>query len=338
MRRLRESLSTNKRINDHLCIFVIGCGSIGQRHIANFKKLGVREIIAFDPQSEQRRIVAEKFGIKTLSTIAAGWKENPNIALIAAPTNLHIPLALEAARRSCHLFIEKPLSHALGGITKLINTVGKRSLTTMVGCNMRFHPGPAAVKRVLDEQAIGKIIAARIQTASYLPCWQPSQDYRKSYSASVEYGGAILDCIHEIDLALWYLGSAKVLTAVSLSAKSIGLKTDGLAEVILRHKSGALCNVHLNFIQRDYRRTCQIIGSEGTIYWDFSDHSVKVFDAEGKLARTIAEPKGWEINQMYVDELSHFLSAVSGNSQTMNPLSGGLDALKIALAARKLGK
>ncbi len=320
-----------------LHFFIIGCGSIGQRHIANLKKLGVREIIAFDPRSEQRRIVAEKFGIKTLSTIAAGWKENPNIALIAAPTNLHIPLALEAARRGCHLFIEKPLSHALGGITKLINTVAKRSLTTMVGCNMRFHPGPATVKRLLDEQAIGNIIAARIQTASYLPRWRPSQDYRKSYSASVEYGGAILDCIHEIDLALWYLGSAKVLAAVSLSAKSIGLKTDGLAEIILWHKSGALCNVHLNFVQSDYRRTCQIIGSEGTIYWDFADHAVQVFDADGELARTIAEPKGWEINQMYIDELSHFLSAVSGNSQTMNPLSGSLDALKIVLAARKLG-
>jgi predicted dehydrogenase len=244
---------------------------------------------------------------------------------------------LEAVRRGCHLFVEKPLSHTLDGINELLAVSRKRNLTTMVACNMRFHPGPAAVKRVLDEQAIGNIIAARIQTASYLPHWRPSQDYRKSYSASVEYGGAILDCIHEIDLALWYLGSAKVLAAVSLSAKSIGLKTDGLAEIILRHKSGALCNVHLNFVQRDYRRTCQIIGSEGTIYWNFTDHAVRVFDADGKLARTIAEPQGWEINQMYIDELSHFISAVRGNSQTMNPLSVGLDALKIALVARKLG-
>lgn len=330
-------MPVDKIIDGRLGILVIGCGSIGQRHIANLQKLGVRKIITFDPQSEQRRIVAEKFRIKTVSTLAAGWKESPNVALIAAPSNQHIPLALEAARRGCHLFVEKPLSHALRGITKLINIVKKRRLTTMVGCNMRFHLGPATVKRLLDKKAIGNIIAARIQTASYLPRWQTGQDYHKSYSASAEYGGAILDCIHEIDLALWYLGPAKVLAAASLPAKSIGLKTDGLAEIILRHKSGALCNVHLNFVQRDYQRTCQLIGSEGTIYWDFTDHSVQVFDAAGKLAKTIAEPYGWEINQMYIDELSHFLSAVRSNSQTMNPLSGGLDALKIALAARAQG-
>lgn len=330
-------MPANKSINGKLRVFVIGCGSIGQRHIANLKKLGVKEIIAFDLQSKQRCIVAEKFGIKTASTIADGWKESPNVALIAAPSNLHIPLALEAARRSCHLFVEKPLSHTLRNITKLVYIVKKRRLTTMVGCNMRFHPGPAAVKRLLNEQAIGNIMAARIQTSSYLPHWRPGQDYHKSYSASVEYGGAILDCIHEIDLALWYLGPAKFLAAASLPAKSIGLKTDGLAEIILRHKSGALCNVHLNFVQRDYRRTCQLIGTEGTIYWDFADRCVQVFDADGELAQTISEPKRWAINQMYIDELSHFLAAVLSNSQTINPLSGGLDALIIASAARAQG-
>ena len=328
-------MRANIRINGHLCILVIGCGSIGQRHIANLNKLGVGKIIAFDPQSEQRRIVAEKFGIKTVSTLADGWKESPNVALIAAPSNLHIPLALEAARRGCHLFVEKPLSHTLDGIKELLAVSRKRNLTTMVGCNMRFHPGPAAVKRLLNKQAIGNIIAARIQIGSYLPRWRPGQDYHKSYSASVEYGGAILDCIHEIDLALWYLGPAKVLAAASLPAKSIGLNTDGLAEIILRHKSSALCNVHLNFIQRDYRRTCQLIGSKGTIYWDFADHSVLVFDTDGELAQTLAEPRGWKINQMYIDELHHFLSAVRSHSQTINSLSGGLDALKIALTVRK---
>ena len=142
---------------------------------------------------------------------------------------------------------------------------------------MRFHPGPATIKRLLGQGAIGEVIAARIQSGSFLPRWRTQQHYHGSYSASPLWGGALLDCIHEIDLALWYFGSATIAGAATLPAKSLGLETDGLAEIILEHGTGVLCSVHLNFVQRDYRRTCQVIGSEGTIYWDLADHCVEVF-------------------------------------------------------------
>jgi predicted dehydrogenase len=93
--------------------------------------------------------------------------------------------------------------------------------------------------------------------------------------------------------------------------------------------------VHLNFVQRDYRRACQIIGSEGTIYWDFQARRVDVFGPDGELARSIPEPAGWQVNQMYVDELTHFLQAVERGTPTINPISGGWAALQIALAAKE---
>jgi predicted dehydrogenase len=212
--------------------------------------------------------------------------------------------------------------------------VQSRELITMTGCNMRFHPGPVAVKSLLDQKKIGAVLSARIQCGSYLPRWRPQSDYRQSYSASIEWGGAILDCIHEVDLALWYFGPASLLAAVRLPAHSLGLETDGLAEILLRHEAGVLSSVHLNFVQRDYRRGCQIIGSTGTIYWDFSEHAVKIFGEDGNLSETISEPPGWDANQMYLDEMKHFLQAVETRQPTMNPVAGGIEALNIALAAR----
>ena len=157
---------------------------------------------------------------------------------------------------------------------------------------------------------------------------------QKSYSALLEWGGDILDCIHELDLALWYSGSAKLLCAARLPAGSIGLETDGLAEILLRHENSVLSSIQLNFIQRDYRRTCQVIGTDGTIYWDFAQHRVDVYAAEGKLANSIPEPGGWQTNQMYVDELSHFLTCAESNVPTINSVSDALAPLEIALAAR----
>ena len=70
-------------------------------------------ILAYDTQPERRSEVETRFGIRTVGLLKEGWSSSPGVALIAAPTSLHVPLALEAAQRGCHLFIEKPLGDAL---------------------------------------------------------------------------------------------------------------------------------------------------------------------------------------------------------------------------------
>ena len=44
-------------------ILVVGCGSIGRRHIENFKKHGIDDISCVDTNQERLNIVIEKFGI-----------------------------------------------------------------------------------------------------------------------------------------------------------------------------------------------------------------------------------------------------------------------------------
>jgi predicted dehydrogenase len=318
-------------------IAILGCGSIGRRHLRNLAALGCRDVLAYDPSQEAREVVQREATVAPVAALAEVWRKGPDVALITAPTNLHVELALEACRHGCHLFVEKPLSHSSDGLDELRAAADAAGLVTMVGCNMRFHPGPLAVKRLLEENTAGTPLAARIHTGSFLPRWRPGQDYRHSYSASPEWGGAILDCIHELDLVLWYFGPATLLAAAHQPAHSLGLETDGLAEILLRHNTGTLSSVHLNFVQRDYRRTCQVIGSEGTISWGFEGRQVRLYDPEGVVSRTIEEPREWEINRMYVDELRHFLKSVARGVPSCNPLSGGLASLELALAARSAG-
>jgi predicted dehydrogenase len=315
-------------------IAILGCGSIGSRHLCNLKSLGYTDLLAYDPFAETCQRIEQDHDVSCYTSLDTIWENNPGVAFITAPSNVHTELALQAAYHNCHLFIEKPLAHNLEGIEVLCAEVEKRSLCTMVACNMRFHPGPAKIKQLVDEYRIGQILAARIQTGSYLPGWRPWQNHQQSYSASTEWGGAILDCIHEIDLALWYFGSAEVVGSAYIPAKSIGLETDGLAEILLSHDSSVLSNVHLNFIQRDYRRTCQIIGSKGTLYWDFSEEVVILHGDDGQVMHRWKQPDDWQVNQMYVDEITHFLQAIQQNVPTINPLQGGLAALKIALKVR----
>jgi len=315
-------------------IAIIGCGSIGQRHIRNLRTLGYEDLMVFDPLERVSRTIAQEVGAAVCLTIDELLTRAPDVACITSPSNHHIRTAARFADAGCHLFIEKPLSHSLSGLQELCDTVARREIITMVACNMRFHAGPIEVQRLLQAQRIGRVLAARLHTGSYLPSWRPTQDYTQSYSASTEWGGAILDCIHEIDIALWLFGKAKLISAVVLPANAIGLETDGLAELLLRHDTQVLSSLHLNFIQRDYRRSYEIIGEQGTIYWDWQAHTVRVFAGDGSLQETIIEPATFELNTMYLDEMRHFIDAVMKRQPTVNPIEQARDALRIALQAR----
>lgn len=314
---------------------VLGFGSIGQRHTRNLRAAGVTEITVFDPAETRIGEAREVFGIEGSTDLSSSWKLRPDVVFVTSPTAHHVVHAMEAAERGCHVFVEKPMSHTNSGLAELAQAVEARSLVSMVGCNMRFHPGPETVKRLLDGGAIGTVQAGRVYTGSYLPAWRPGQDHRGSYSASLESGGAILDCIHEIDLTLWYLGPGRLAFAAVRPATSIGVEADGLAELIIDHDSGPLTSVHLNFIERDYRRGCVFVGDRGTVAWEFSEKAVTVFGADGQVRERFLEPAGWQVNRMYEAELAHFLGAVVRGEPAVNPVREAVRTTELALEARR---
>src|SRR3989442_13178095 len=91
-----------------LRFLVIGCGSIGTRHLANLKLLNAGEILACDPREDRRREASTRFDVEVPATLEEGWKRDPNVAVITTPTSIHVALAPAAAQRGCHPFIEKP--------------------------------------------------------------------------------------------------------------------------------------------------------------------------------------------------------------------------------------
>lgn len=322
---------------EHSRFLVIGCGSIGQRHIGNLQALGVKDILAFDVRADRRARVEARFSIPTLDTLEEGWRGGPNVAFITVPTSLHIPLALEAAKHDCHLFIEKPLSNSLEYVDELLSLVQANGLVTLVGCNMRFHPGLALVRRLISEGAVGKVVSARVQVGQWLPDWHPEEDYRQSYSARQELGGGtILDAIHELDYIHWLVESdIRQVACFTGKLSRLEIDTEDTAAILLRFASGAIGEVHLDYIQRAYSRSCHIIGEEGTIHWDYTGQQVRWYSAADRRWHTCPDPAGWEANQMYLDEMRHFLRCLDGGEQPALDVMGGKQVLDIALAAKR---
>jgi predicted dehydrogenase len=255
--------------------------------------------------------------------------------VLATPTHLHLPQSLSIARSGISLFVEKPLSHVSTGLSELVELVERKRIPSMVGCNLRFHPGPAQVKQWLCENRIGRILFARVQTGSYLPEWRPGTDYRDNYAAREETGGGcILDCIHEIDLTRWYLGEVQEVFCMADHLSSLEIRTEDVAALVCRHAGGAISEIHLDYVQRSYERGCHIVGEQGTIAWEFNGGEARCFDAGSKTWTTVPQPENWELNQMYLDEMRHFVECLRKGTPTMLPITEAASVMQIAFAAK----
>jgi predicted dehydrogenase len=315
---------------------VVGGGSIGTRHLGNLKKLGVASFAVVETESARRDAVAAEAGAAGFASLQEGLRWGPDFAVVASPTHLHIEQALAVARAGVALFVEKPLAHTSDGVAELVELVEKKGLTSLVGCNMRFHPGPAQVKQLLGEKRLGQILFARVHAGSYLPEWRPHSDYRQNYAARVATGGGcLMDCIHEIDLARWYLGEMESVFCCAPHLSSLEIETEDVAALICRHAGGAMSEIHLDYVQRTYQRGCQIAGEQGSIFWDFTGKNVRWYEAACKEWKSFAQPENWEVNDMYIDEMKHFLSCLNEKRPTTLPIPDAALLMQAVFAARR---
>lgn len=322
-------------------LLIIGCGSIGERHLRNLRALGIKEIIVSDTDKERLSCTVRKYGIKlSFPDFRRALNERIDAALICTPPDSHLAIALEIIDYGAHVFMEKPISNSLNGIEGLVGKSKKKKLAVMVGYNLRFDSGLRLVKKILSRGQIGNILSARAEFGQYLPYWRPWQDYRKSYTARESCGGGIIfDASHEIDYLRWLLGEVKEVACFSGRVSKLDVDAEDTAEIMLRFKKGTIAGIHLDFVRHDYSRNCELIGEKGTIIWDYPKNYVKVYSA-GKKRWQAFNTEG-DSNVMYLAEMKHLLNCISGKDE---PLIGAEEAsktLKIALAAKKssaLGK
>jgi predicted dehydrogenase len=201
---------------------------------------------------------------------------------------------------------------------------------------MRFHPGPLKVKGLIGAEKLGKLLFVRIWSGSYLPDWRAGTDYSQNYAAKAQTGGGcLLDCVHEIDLARWYLGDVREVFCCAVRLSSLEIETEDVAALTCTHASGAISEIHLDYVQRSYERGCQVVGERGTVSWDFRSAEVRWYDAESGAWTNFSQSADWLLNQMYLDEMAHFLDCVRERKPTILPVDDAAEVMRVVFAAKK---
>jgi predicted dehydrogenase len=318
-----------------LKFLVIGCGSIGERHIGNLLSLSAGEVLAYDIAPQRLSLITEKYKVKTYSDLPQALNQALDALVICVPPSLHIQFALKGIEHNTHVFMEKPISHTLDGVDKVIKEAKKKNLVVYVGYNMRFHPGLKLVKQLLNEGKIGKVLSADVEAGQYLPDWHPQEDYRRGYTARQELGGGIiLDGSHELDYIRWLIGEeVKEVSCFAGKISQLEVDTEDTAEILLKFESNIVTRVHLDFVQRGYSRSCKLIGEQGTITWSYPDKKVRLLTAAANNWQETDTQ--FEANTMYTEEMKHFIKCVKGEETPAVDGGTGRRVLEIALAAKK---
>lgn len=313
---------------------VVGAGSIGSRHGRNLAALGHR-VLVWDIDRDRLRAAATHPGIEVASSLHDAMTCRPDAVVVCTPPARHLEVSRRAIAAGAHLFVEKPLAHVIDGVPELINEARLQRRVLAVGFNLRFLPSLRHVKALLESKRVGNVLEVRAEFGSYLPDWRPGRDYRDNYAVHAELGGGIiLDAIHELDYLGWLYGEAVEVNCTAGHWSHLASDTEDLAEVTIRFQSGVIAQVHLDYVQRRYRRNLQVIGDMGTLFWDYPTHTVTIHGAEPAGDKTIQIEDG-DANAMYLEEMRHFVRCLEAGEPPLVDGTEGLRSLRLAEAAKR---
>ena len=327
-------------MNNFPRVLVCGAGSIGQRHIKNLQNLNIN-VSAWRSRKGLVKELADQYKINVYTDLDYAL-EQVDAVVIATNTNTHIDIALKSIEQGKSVFIEKPIAKSFSEAILLINKISKNNIIIEIGFQLRAHPNLIKIYELTRQKLFGPLYTYRAVVGQRLDKWRPGTDYRKSYSASADNGGgALLDLIHEIDLINWLTGDIEKVYGNLSNVSNLEMSAEDLANLTLVNKNGAVGQIQMDMVSPEYRRSLELVFKDAIIYWDYP--TGKVYKKmNGKLLLLDEVPKTFERNNMFKDQMIHFINRVNGKIKIpLCSLKDGIEAQKIAEAARlssKLGR
>ncbi|MEO5804823.1 MAG: Gfo/Idh/MocA family oxidoreductase, partial [Verrucomicrobiota bacterium] len=172
-------------------ILVIGCGSIGERHLRCFQKTGRAEVVACDTNPTFLQKMQQEYRAPTFNNLKEALASQKfDGAVICTPAHTHIPIAQTVIQQGPALLIEKPLSVGLDGIDEFKNEIAKAKKFVGIAYVHHFVPGIQRAREFLAEGTLGEPLQVSVIAGQNFPTYRPA--YREIYYNKHETGGGTI--------------------------------------------------------------------------------------------------------------------------------------------------
>lgn len=260
-------------------LVLIGYGGMGTRHLGRLKnvtEISVAGVYDIDPA---KREMAVQDGYRTYTTLTAVLKDQTvDIVLVATPNDSHKEISIKAMEAGKHVICEKPVTLSTQDFQDILDVAAETKCCFMVDQNRRWDENFLMVKKLYDEETLGRIydIENRVQGSRGIP-----QDWRQNIKQG---GGMVYDwCVHLLDRMLILKAGHKVVSLYADLSGALGHEVDDGFRIILRFDDEMRANLEVqtrNFIKLP---EWYVSGATGTaVIEDFELHG-KYVTLEGDL-------------------------------------------------------
>ncbi len=313
-------------------ILVVGGGSIGERHLRCFLRLGnVRASLCDVSPAIRERLQRDYDVAATFDDYEAVDLSAYDVVVMCTPAHLHIPMARRAVEAGCNVLCEKPLSTSLDGADDLAEAIERKGVVFSVAYVMRAMPPMIELKQRIDAGEIGQVMTVVASSGQHFPTYRPA--YREIYyTRHATGGGALQDAVtHVLNFVLWCMGPAASVCCEADHLVLPGVEVEDAASLILRFRNGpAIGTITLNQFQTNNDGRTEFAGTAGTLRVETPDWRLGVCKDE---QWTWSGPRTFERDDFFVAQAQAFLEAVEGRAAPACTLSEAADTLRTTLAA-----
>jgi scyllo-inositol 2-dehydrogenase (NAD+) len=251
--------------------------------------------------------------------------------VIVSPTHTHKDVVVAATESGRPTFCEKPLALSLAECRTMKDAVSKTGVFFQMGFMRRFDPGYAAAKRQIEAGGVGRPVI--FKSTSRDP-FRPSLEYANPASS----GGILVDMgIHDFDLARWFMGDVKTVSAVGgvlayPEMASVGDIDNAIATLTFADGRLGAIDLTRNGVY-GYDITTEILGTAGTVRIGYLRETPVLTMTKGGVTHDTVPYFMERFERAYTLQLQNFAQNVIADREPPITIDDGVEALRVALAA-----
>jgi myo-inositol 2-dehydrogenase/D-chiro-inositol 1-dehydrogenase len=314
-------------------IAILGVGRLGAFHAKVLRGLeSVDELRINDADSARAAALAKELGAKHAASIEEAFA-GADAAVIVTPTGTHTDLIRRAVDKGLAVFCEKPIALDLESTKRIVDHVDKTNGRVQIGFQRRFDAGFQEARRRVQGGELGTVYSFHMTSRDALP---PPDAYAETS------GGQFVDqLIHDFDVTRWMFGEVDEVYATGSTLGFPQYATWGDVST-----SGALLNLHAGSVglleaarhnEAGYDIRVEVYGAKDTIAVGLDPRTpMSSVERDGPKMKSPAYPTFFvRFDAAYRAELAHFLRFARGEALNPCTVRDGMEALRIALAARR---
>jgi predicted dehydrogenase len=313
-------------------LLVIGCGSIGERHLRCFQRTGRCAVAACDTNAKLLGTVTERYGVPGFASLDAALAGGTFAgAVICTPAPFHLPMALQTLGAGLHTFIEKPLAIDTGLVPEVRAAIARAKRFVAVAYVYHLMPWVREARDFLRGETLGRPLHACVTSGQHFPTFRPA--YREIYYTRREHGGgAVQDALtHLVNATEWLIGPCTRVFCDAAHRALEGVTVEDTVNVAARH-GDVLASYAMNQFQAPNETVFLIHCARGSVKIESRDQRWGIL-RHGETDWTWHVTPPLERDDLFVAQANAFLDGMDGHPTPLATFEEGVQTLRVNQAA-----